>query len=156
MRIADAQAPLLGRIDEEQAAERPERLAAERLLRLLVDDDDLLARLGQFRRGDQPGQPGADDDHVRIVSHFCSPGFDGNGQTFSQPSLPPARKMASITFWLSTDSSSVKTRPCRLRRPGEGLDLQPVLLRAGKAEHLRLGVVLVVQFDPMMVVERRH
>ena len=34
----DAQAPLLGAVDEEQAAERPERLAAERRLRLLVDE----------------------------------------------------------------------------------------------------------------------
>ena len=70
MRIADAHAPLLGRIDEEKTAERPERLAAERLLRLLVDDDDLLAGLGQLGGGNQPGKAGADNDHVRIVSHF--------------------------------------------------------------------------------------
>ena len=75
MRIADAHAPLFGRIDEEEAAERPERLAAERLLRLLVDNDGLLAGLGQFGRGDEPGKAGADNDHIRIVSHFLLPGL---------------------------------------------------------------------------------
>src|SRR3954469_12425641 len=34
-RVADAQPPLLRRIDEEQTAERPERLPAQRRLRLL-------------------------------------------------------------------------------------------------------------------------
>src|SRR3712207_9310424 len=37
VRVAHPQAPLLGRADQEQAAERPERLAAERGLGLLVD-----------------------------------------------------------------------------------------------------------------------
>jgi hypothetical protein len=37
--------PLLGRVDEENAAERPKRLTAQRLRGLLVEDDDLLARL---------------------------------------------------------------------------------------------------------------
>src|SRR5262245_11711500 len=35
--VADAHPPLLGRADEEQPAERPERLPAERLLRLLIE-----------------------------------------------------------------------------------------------------------------------
>src|SRR5579863_204315 len=46
VRIADAHPPLFGRIDKEQAAEGPERLPAERLLRLLVEDDDFSFRLG--------------------------------------------------------------------------------------------------------------
>lgn len=73
MRIADAHAPLLGRIDEEDAAKRPERLAAERLFRLLVDNYGLLAGLGQLGRRDEPGKAGADNDHIRIVSHFLPP-----------------------------------------------------------------------------------
>ena len=37
VRVVDPQPALLGAVDEEQAAERPERLAAERGLRLLVE-----------------------------------------------------------------------------------------------------------------------
>ena len=73
MGVADAQPPLLGRIDQKNAAERPERLAAERLLGLLIEHDDLLAGVDQFGRGDQPGEAGADDDRVRVISHG-SPG----------------------------------------------------------------------------------
>ncbi len=64
--IADAHAPLLGRVDEEQAAERPERLAAQRLLRLLIEQDHLAPGLDQLGRGDQPGKPAADDDGIRV------------------------------------------------------------------------------------------
>ena len=64
MRVADAQPPLLGAVDQEQPAERPERLAAERRLGLLVDQDDAPAGVGQLGGGDQPGQPAADDDRV--------------------------------------------------------------------------------------------
>ena len=49
--------------------------AAERLFRLLVDNDGLLAGLGQLGRGDEPGKAGADNDHIRIVSHFLLPGL---------------------------------------------------------------------------------
>jgi hypothetical protein len=73
MRVADAQAPLLGRIHEENAAERPERLAAERLFRLLIENDDRLARFGELSRCDQAGQTGPHDDHVGIVSHRFAP-----------------------------------------------------------------------------------
>ena len=69
-------------------------------------------------------------------------------------SLSPARKIASMTFWFFTEFSSVKTRVlAALRGAGEGLDLEPVLLGSGKAENGRLGVVLVVQLDAVMVVE---
>ena len=85
VRIADAHAPLLGRIDEEEPAERPERLTAERLLRLLVDEDDPLAGLGQLGGGDQPGKAGADNDHIRVVSH-ASPSPIRNSQP--EPSRP--------------------------------------------------------------------
>ena len=47
------QPALLGRVDEEQPAERPERLAAEGLLGLLVEQDDALAR----RRPARPRRP---------------------------------------------------------------------------------------------------
>ena len=73
LRVADAQAPLLGRIDEENAAERPERLTAERLLGLLIENDDPLARFRQFRCRDQAGQTGPHDDYVGIVSHRFAP-----------------------------------------------------------------------------------
>src|SRR5690606_21771736 len=40
-----------------------------------------------------------------------------------------------------------------LRRPRESLGLQPVLLGARKAEDLRLGMVLTVERDSLVVVE---
>ena len=70
MGIVDAHAPLFGRIDQKNPAERPERLAAKRLLRLLIENDDLLLRVDQFRRGDQPGKSGTDDNYVRVKSHL--------------------------------------------------------------------------------------
>ena len=42
-----------GRVDEEQSAERPERLAAEARLGLLVEQDHPAAGVGQLRRRDQ-------------------------------------------------------------------------------------------------------
>ena len=74
--VADAQAPLLGRIDEHQAAERPERLAAERLLRLLVEQDHALAGVDQLAGRNQPRQAAADHDHVRIHCSLPAP-LDG-------------------------------------------------------------------------------
>ena len=72
--VANAHAPLLGRVDQEQPAERPERLAAERLLRFLVENEDFPARLGELGRGDQPREASADDDDIRVVSQ-CFPPF---------------------------------------------------------------------------------
>ena len=64
VRVLDPQAPLLGAVDEEEPAERPERLAAEGLLGLLVEEDDALAGSGQLGGGDEAGKTGADDDRV--------------------------------------------------------------------------------------------
>ena len=55
VRVADAQAPLLGAVDEHQPAERPERLAAQRLLALLVEQDHLAAGIDQLA-GRRPGR----------------------------------------------------------------------------------------------------
>ncbi len=68
--IADAHAPLLGAVDEEQAAERPEGLPAQRLLALLVEQDDFAPRIDQLAGGDQAGKPAADDDDIRV--HLAS------------------------------------------------------------------------------------
>jgi hypothetical protein len=48
MRIVNAQPPLLGTIDEEQSAERPECLTAQILRAFLIDDDDTLAGIGDL------------------------------------------------------------------------------------------------------------
>ena len=69
MGIANAQAPLLGQVDEKEAAERPESLSAEALLALLVEDDDALAGIRDLRGGDEAGEPGADHDHVCVERH---------------------------------------------------------------------------------------
>ncbi|MFK4644357.1 hypothetical protein ABIF96_002931 [Bradyrhizobium ottawaense] len=51
--ILDAEPALLRRIDQEQSAERPERLAAKRLLAFLVDHDHALARIRDLGCGNQ-------------------------------------------------------------------------------------------------------
>ena len=65
-RVADAHPPLLGAVDEEEPAERPEGLTTERALGLLVDEDDPAARVGELGRGHEAGQSAADDDRVRV------------------------------------------------------------------------------------------
>ena len=64
--VADAEAALLRRVHEEQPAQRPERLPAQGLLALLVEQEHRLARVGQLRRGDQSGQARSDHDHVCV------------------------------------------------------------------------------------------
>ena len=56
--VLDAHPALLGAVDEEEAAEAPEGLAAERLLALLVDEHDPLAAVGELGGGDEPGETG--------------------------------------------------------------------------------------------------
>ena len=65
-RVPDTHPALLGGVHHEQPAERPERLAAETLLRLLVEQQDLPAGVGKLGGRDQAGQPGPDDDDVSI------------------------------------------------------------------------------------------
>jgi hypothetical protein len=64
----DAHAPLLGAVDEEQTTKRPERLAAERGLRLLVEQQHSAPGVAQLGGGDEPGEAGSDDDHVRAAA----------------------------------------------------------------------------------------
>lgn len=64
--VPDAHPPLLGRVDQEEPAERPPRLPAEVLLRLLVQQQHPAARVGRLGGGDQAGQSGADHDHIGI------------------------------------------------------------------------------------------
>lgn len=64
--VLDPHQPLLGRVDQEQPAERPERLPAQIGLRLLVEEQHLAPGVHEFRRRDQPGQPAADDDHIGV------------------------------------------------------------------------------------------
>ena len=71
----NAHAALFGGIDQKDAAERPERLAAERLFGLLIENDDLFSRVDQFRRGNETGKSGTDDNYVRVKGHRpASPG----------------------------------------------------------------------------------
>ena len=65
-RVLDPQAALLGAVDEEEPAERPERLPAEGLLRLLLDEDHALPGGGQLGGRDEPGKARADDDGVGL------------------------------------------------------------------------------------------
>ena len=62
--VLDPHPPLLGTVHQEQAAERPERLATQRRLGLLVEQDHPAPGVGELGRGDQPGEPTSDHDHV--------------------------------------------------------------------------------------------
>ena len=62
-----------GTVDQEQSAERPERLAAEALFALLVDHDDALAGVGDFGCGDEAREAAADHDYIRIICHRVIP-----------------------------------------------------------------------------------
>ena len=64
--VPDAHPPLLGGVDEEQPAQAPERLPAQRLLPLLVDQHHALAGVRDLGRGDQSGQPGPHDDDIGV------------------------------------------------------------------------------------------
>ena len=68
-RVSDAHPPLFGAVHDEQATERPERLATQVGGVLLVDERDFLASAGQFMCGHQARQPRADDDDIR--AHPC-------------------------------------------------------------------------------------
>ena len=112
MGIAHAQAPLLGRIDEEQATERPECLSAEALLSLLLDDDDALAGFRDLRRGDEAGKPGADHDHVGIEPHAPS-SFQPSSGPLGRLRFPKdqsgLRVFASIAPTWANDASAPDT-----------------------------------------------
>src|SRR6185437_6797883 len=64
--VADAHPALFRGIDEEQSAEGPERLAAERGLRFLLDEDHPPSGVGQFGGRHQPGKPASDHDDIRV------------------------------------------------------------------------------------------
>ena len=76
-RVAHAQAALLGAVDEEEPAERPPRLPAERRLGLLVEQDHPASRVGELGGGDETGQAGPDDDDVGVghAGHRVRRGF---------------------------------------------------------------------------------
>ena len=77
--VAHAHPALLGRVHQEDAAERPERLAAERRLGLLVDEHHALAGVDQLGGGDEPGEAGADDDRVGVHLQSLCKNIGGKG-----------------------------------------------------------------------------
>src|SRR3954451_6888791 len=64
--VLDAQSALLGRVDEEQPAEAPDRLTAQGLLAFLVEQQDPTSRVGELGGCDESGEPGSDDDDIRV------------------------------------------------------------------------------------------
>ena len=72
--VADAEAALLGRVDHEEAAQRPPCLTAEEIAAFLLEDDDAPARIGELGRGDEASQPRADNDGVRLSAIRPPPG----------------------------------------------------------------------------------
>ena len=88
-RVVHPQPALLGRVDEEEPAERPPRLPAEGRRGLLVDQDHPLAGVGQFGRGDQTGQPGSHDDDIGAALRAHGPTLAG------RPSPAPSLRRAT-------------------------------------------------------------
>ena len=70
--IADPQPPLFRRVHEEQPAERPPGLAAERLLGLLVEQQHAPPGLRRLGRRRQPGQPRPHHDHISVDDRTSS------------------------------------------------------------------------------------
>ena len=107
VRVANSHPPLLGTVDEEQPAERPERLAAERALRLLVEQDDAPASRSQLGCRDEARESRADDDHVGVCRRRAHRAIISES--------PPARRVR----WLTVASlpHRAKPLPSRSTRP---------------------------------------
>ena len=71
--ILNAEPALLGRVHQEESAERPKGLSAKALFAFLVDDDDALAGVCDFGCRDQSRQSAADHDYVCDLSHRFLP-----------------------------------------------------------------------------------
>ena len=91
LRVLHPQPTLFGSIDQEQAPKRPESLAAQALLRLLVDDDHPLAEVGQLGRGNQTGQAAPHDDHVGVIAQarLLIKACFGKSRTTASSNKPP-------------------------------------------------------------------
>ena len=70
--VSDAKAALLRAVDEEQAAERPERLPTQIGAVLLIDDQHPQPAIHQLAGRHQARQAGPDDDDVG--AELCRPG----------------------------------------------------------------------------------
>ncbi len=67
--VADPHPALLGRVDQEEPAEGPVRLAAERPGGFLVEQDDAPSGVGEFGGGGQAREAGSDHDDVGVEGH---------------------------------------------------------------------------------------
>ena len=124
-RVADPQPPLLGGVDQEQPAERPVRLPAERLaaVRRRRSSTERPASASS-RGGDQPGEPGPDDDDVRVhgrrilvTSPLDRPWPGENSLPWAVCRLsapwPPIRCPGTADGWPPSWPPPVPTRPWR-------------------------------------------
>ena len=64
--VLASQPPLLGCVDDEQDTERPKRLAAQVLARVLTHHHNTPTSTGHLGGCRQTSQPGADDDNVYV------------------------------------------------------------------------------------------
>ncbi|MEA2667985.1 MAG: hypothetical protein QOJ33_919 [Chloroflexota bacterium] len=70
MRVADAEPPLLWRVDKEQTAKGPEGLPAQPGLWFLLEQNDAATRIGQFGGRHQPGETRAHHNHISVGHSF--------------------------------------------------------------------------------------
>src|SRR5258706_104755 len=65
-RVVHAKAALLGRVDHQQTAERPERLTTQGRRGLLIEQDHALPGVGDLGGRDEAREPRADDDDIGV------------------------------------------------------------------------------------------
>jgi hypothetical protein len=66
VRIAHTEAPLLRRVDEEEAAKRPEGLPAQPGLRFLFEQEDAAARVSELGGRYQSSEACPHHDHISV------------------------------------------------------------------------------------------
>ncbi len=94
--VGDPHPSLLRAADEEEPAEAPPGLAADRLLALLVDEHDAPSGVDELSGGDEPGQAGSDDDDVGL--HGSLPVGHGTRRVCrgARPASPPGRRGSTV------------------------------------------------------------
>ena len=124
--VFNFQAPLFGTVDDEETTERPKRLRAEIRSRLLLDDENSLPAIGKFRRCNQAGESGADDDDVGIHVH----GVDASTLLRKFDERTRRCALLGVRMWSSGDKKPLINFPvaCDLRLDHGGTSAQRIPL----------------------------
>ncbi len=139
--VLDAHAPLLGAVDEEQPAQRPEGLAAERVFALLFEDRHASAGVRQFGRCHQPGKPRADHDGIRLSGMV--PPFVATNVRWNVP----AGKAPPRPLWVRETGRDARLG---VRPPGTAFLCAPLLSCRGFEPFIRASSCVAAPFGRIM------